>query len=373
MGYREYLQTPTEPDSRFSRFLQSPATWTIFAINTAVFLAAEITGDTTTNETLIRFGACNRHLIWAGEYWRWATSVFLHIGWIHFLWNSYVMFGWCREVERALGTPKFAAAYLLSGIGASAVSSLAHDVLSAGASGSGFAMLGVFLILSYRRIGTWDAFIQDPHVRNILVMAGLWFGIGFIGAINMDNYAHAGGLAFGLIVGWAMTGEYESTPEKALTYGVAVLIFIATLGLAARPWFGQDTAPLRFGLFEEANSAILRGEYREALRLYDEAERSGIQANEIDYNRAIAHWRLGETSEALRWMQRAYSRGRHDVLTSFNIGTLHMELKDHRGALEWLHRAEALQPDRSIYQALEECYRRLGDEAKAEEYRRKVK
>src|SRR5689334_4851216 len=46
---------------------EAPVTAGMFAICIAVFLVAQSVGDTTTNATLIQFGASGRTWVWAGE------------------------------------------------------------------------------------------------------------------------------------------------------------------------------------------------------------------------------------------------------------------------------------------------------------------
>ena len=114
------------------------------------------------------FGALGRYHVRGGEYWRLLTAVFLHVGWIHLLWNTFGMFSRCADIEQTVGSAWFVFAYLSTGIGASAVSLLSHNVLSAGASGAGFGMIAVTLSILYRRAGAWDSFIANPLVRRIL-------------------------------------------------------------------------------------------------------------------------------------------------------------------------------------------------------------
>jgi rhomboid protease GluP len=98
--------------------------------------------DVASSQALIAAGALERSQVWAGQWWRLLTAVFLHIGLIHLLANSLFGFSWCRVVERVLGHGRFLALYLVAGLGASASSLLAHDVISAGASGALFGMIG---------------------------------------------------------------------------------------------------------------------------------------------------------------------------------------------------------------------------------------
>ena len=100
------------------RLRGAPVTVGLTAINVAFFLLAESSGSTRDASTLLRFGAVESQHVWAGQYWRLASYMFLHIGWAHLLWNSYASFGWCVRVERTLGHGRFLAVYLLSGLAA---------------------------------------------------------------------------------------------------------------------------------------------------------------------------------------------------------------------------------------------------------------
>lgn len=218
--------------------LQSPASWAIAGINVLWFLFVTAHGDTKEAETLIRFGALERVRIWKHrESWRLVTACFLHIGWIHLFWNTYAMFGWCRHAEEEFGTVRFLLAYLMTGIGASAVSVMGHRTVSAGASGAGFGMIGVALMIAYRRLGSWDLFFGDAYVLYILKSMGLWFVLGIF-LIRMDNFAHAGGLLFGLMAGFAMTipdGEAERLP---VLLGV-LAVWIAIVLMSLNPRFAR--------------------------------------------------------------------------------------------------------------------------------------
>ena len=222
----------------FDSLTTSPATWVIAAVNILWFLYVTAHGDTRNPETLVRFGATERVRIWReGESWRLLTSCFLHIGWLHLLWNSYMMFGWCAHVEAELGTVPFTMAYLMTGIGAAAVSVLGHRAISAGASGSGFGMIGVTLMIAYRHIGSWNGFFADPWVFSILKSTVVWILIGIF-LIRVDNYAHVGGLIFGLLAGYGLSFEPEN-PARIPVLLIIIAVWIAVVLCSLQPRFAR--------------------------------------------------------------------------------------------------------------------------------------
>jgi len=227
-------EPPRPQVSVWQKFLASPATWIIAGLNIAVFLWVESKGSTTNGATLLKYGALERYHVWAGEYWRLVTAMFLHIGPIHLLWNVYAMPSWCAAVERSVGPWKFLLAYFVTGVGASAASLLGHHVVGAGASGAGFGMIGVTLVLVFRRLGAWKSFFADPGVKQSLIMIAIWVGLGFT-IMNMDNFAHLGGLVFGLAVGGLLTAR-NSAPKKLMALWIAfAVIFTGTVVAACYP------------------------------------------------------------------------------------------------------------------------------------------
>jgi hypothetical protein len=140
-------------------------------------------------------------------------------------------------VERALGGRRFLALYLAAGVVGSAASTLFHDVVSAGASGALFGVIGATLVLRRRALPDWRAFWADPAARHTLRNIVFWTILGLT-AVPMDNFAHAGGLAGGLAVAWAMTAPW---PRRRLMTATALALAAFTL-VAARPWWRPSPA-----------------------------------------------------------------------------------------------------------------------------------
>jgi rhomboid protease GluP len=209
---------------------EAPATAALFAVCIVVFLVAELVGSTRSTATLIQFGANNRHLVWAGEWWRLVTSMFLHIGVLHIFCNVYFGFRICTLAEKQLGSWRFLVLYLGSGIVGSAASVIGHDALSAGASGALFGVVGWMLMTLRVRAGSWRAFAQNPAIRQQLIWFGAWFVIGAF--IGLDNYAHGGGLLFGALYTWAFAAAGQPRKHRArmaVAFAVGALIVVASL------------------------------------------------------------------------------------------------------------------------------------------------
>jgi membrane associated rhomboid family serine protease len=225
-------QQPTRPSrpSLVEQVRRAPVAWLIIAINVIVFVLAERSGSTTRGDTLVRFGAVWRGLVWQGEYWRLATSMFLHIGVVHLLWNGYYGLRLSAQTEHAIGTSRFLALYVLSGIAGAAASVIGHDAVSAGASGALFGLIGWQLVVGRARTGSFRAMWGDPGVRRDLTWIGAWFVIGIFA--GFDNYAHAGGLGFGLLFSWALMAR---RPHSRTRLAVVLVSLAALVALSLSP------------------------------------------------------------------------------------------------------------------------------------------
>lgn len=238
---------PAERQPSFVEKLRAaPITFALVAINAAVFLWAETHGGTTDYATLLRFGAMEPILFWAGEYWRVVTYMFMHQGWMHILMNMYVLIGWGAPLERALGKKRYLLLYALTGLGAGCASVIGGILFglhpSVGASGALFGIIGAVLALRRRQLPSFAAFFADKAIRSTLLQIGLWTVIGGY-ALKLDNAAHFGGFAVGFVVCWLYTAR--SPRYLWLAFGAA---FAALFVIAARPTWtprGEDANDLR--------------------------------------------------------------------------------------------------------------------------------
>jgi rhomboid protease GluP len=219
----------------------APVAYGICAVNVLVFLFIESHGGTTNAANLVRWGALERSHVWAGEYFRFVTPMFIHIGWIHLLWNTYYLAGWCAPVERVLGRGRFILTYLTTGMGACAVSLLGHDAPgSAGASGAGFGIVAMTMAIRWKMLGGWSAFSSDPWVRRLGGTLAIWMVLGSV--LHFDNYAHGGGFVTGALLGLVfVAGGTTSKAGRAVLLGAYVAALALLLVAAAHRWPGETS------------------------------------------------------------------------------------------------------------------------------------
>jgi len=186
---------------------QPRVTYGLLAINVLVFLAMTLAGGSTNPIVLVFFGAKVNQLIVAGQIWRLLTSMFLHIGLMHLLFNSYALFLLGMEVERLYGSARFLVIYLLAGLWGSLASFAFSPHLSAGASGAIFGLLGTLVAFFLRHREMFGEFGRQ-RLMSLLGVAGLNLVFGFT-VPGIDNFAHLGGLISGTLLGWSLAPNYK--------------------------------------------------------------------------------------------------------------------------------------------------------------------
>ncbi len=288
------MDTQTPQPSLLDLVRRTPATYALAALNVVAFIAESRLGSTTDVAVLVRAGALERSHVWAGEWWRLGTAMFLHAGLLHIAANVGFGVPWCRMVERALGTARFLGLYLASGIAASAASLLLQDSVAVGASGALFGAIGAALALHRRALGTWRAFAAN---RGTIVLAAQLAAWAILGAVwlPIDQFAHAGGFAAGAAAAWLLTRP-PSRPRGAwIAFGAALLALCVAAGWP-RPVVTRWEAERRD---EAIESAFRRGDAAGARRFAGEAWTRGQDTPVARYFRGRFLAEDGDLASAL--------------------------------------------------------------------------
>ena len=141
------------------------------------------------------FGCSKEPIAMHGEFYRLLTSMFFHVDFSHVLLNVFSIYIFGSRCEKYIGRKKTVALYFASGVGGAILSAAQGAVLSVGASGAVFGLMGAVLILSRmkkREVGGISYF-------TILLYAIMSIGMGVMSE-GVDNFAHVGGLLVGMMV-----------------------------------------------------------------------------------------------------------------------------------------------------------------------------
>lgn len=211
----------------------------ILAVNLAVAVwvwVVSARSDATETEILLRFGALERGLVGAGQWWRLFAAGFLHAGVAHLAANMVFGIPWCRQLEQLLGHARFAGLYLASLLGASSLSLLGAAHVSVGASGALFGVIGAALAIHRRAQGSWGAFLRSAAARTVLLNLAILAAIGLV--LPIDQLAHGGGLVTGAAMGWLWT---RPPPRRAAPW-IAFALALLALACAALWLCREDRA-----------------------------------------------------------------------------------------------------------------------------------
>lgn len=172
-----------------------PVVSSLIAINLVVYLLTLIPGF---GRNLLYMGMSVNALIAQGEWWRIITSMFLHLGFTHVLFNMFSLFLFGPELEKIAGKMRFLTIYFLAGIFGIAASFLIEDptYTSVGASGAIYGMFGAFAALVYY---TRHLF---PQLKQIILPLIVVSVIMTFLMPNINITAHLGGLITGFILGF---------------------------------------------------------------------------------------------------------------------------------------------------------------------------
>lgn len=182
---------------------------------------------------LLRWGANFPLVSLSTEPWRLIASMFLHVNLLHLITNLVGLYMLGRFTEQLFGSWRFWTIYFVAGVvGAATSAKIGGGLLSVGASGAIFGLLGAALVgLHALRGQVPDSWRRQLSI-NLLIVIGLQVAIGMRFEM-IDNAAHFGGLGGGFLVALALRPRSGSQRERAALWpsGVGGVVG-AVLGLA---------------------------------------------------------------------------------------------------------------------------------------------
>ena len=199
-------------------------TYFIITICVILYLVTGFLGKDFINislSALVKYGGNIPYYTKNGEYWRLLACIFLHGGIVHIACNMYSLYVIGPQVESFYGKLKYLFIYLFSGISGSILSLAfsSSNVVSVGASGAIFGLLGAVLYFGYH----YRVYLGNVLKGQIVPIIILNLGIGFM-ISGIDNFAHIGGLIGGVFAAMAMgVPDKESVSDRA---NGSILMFI---------------------------------------------------------------------------------------------------------------------------------------------------
>ncbi len=148
------------------------------------------------------------------EPWIIITSMFLHSGFEHLLYNMFALGLFGIVLERIIGSEKFLIGYILSGIFAGLATLMMYpSSVSIGASGAIYGIIGILSVLRPRMM----IYIAVPLPMLFYAVIYVFFDVvGIITGVNPDNIAygaHVAGFIGGVIFGLRIKDQFKEEKE----------------------------------------------------------------------------------------------------------------------------------------------------------------
>jgi membrane associated rhomboid family serine protease len=227
------------------RFSTPYVTYFIIALNAMVFLfelSVQLQGPQALNSLVYQFGVVPHHFELAlagssrydiaGQSLTILTSMFLHGGWLHIIFNMWFLWIFGDNIEDHLGHFLYLVFYLLSGFAASIAHILLNinsNVPSVGASGAIAGVMGAYMVLYPKaRVLTLVPLIVFFTFWWLpaWIFLGYWFLLQFLSGTATsiaETSSQAGGVAFWAHVGGFVAGIVliKILPERRGRYRYA--------------------------------------------------------------------------------------------------------------------------------------------------------
>jgi membrane associated rhomboid family serine protease len=348
---------------------KAPVTTVLVGICVAVFLAMLLSGVSFTEPTtgqLLTWGANWGPRSLGGQPWRMLTSNYLHIGFLHILFNMWCLWDLGNLTERIFDRWTYLFTYTVCGLAGSISSLWWHPlVVGAGASGAIFGLAGALIAALYLGRLPFPKKAVGHTLKSLLVFAGYNLFFGAVGS-RIDNSAHVGGLVAGLLLG-AVLAKKLSEPEddrKRWSFGVfavaAVLLFVAFSYVKKANAY---VVPL-----EQAVTALQQNQISAAISNLERAAAERPRNGTILAMLGTAYLQEQDYAKAESTLEQAVQVDSENAGIQYDLGFARLKLGKASQAIGPLEKAAQLDPkDADVAEALAQAYLANGmpDKAKA--------
>jgi rhomboid protease GluP len=221
-GFSRYWPAPTPFDAALDARTPRPiVTATILALNVGIFVCMLFgKGSLADPDTLLGWGASVGTRTANGEWWRLATAMFVHAGFLHMMVNviGLVLVG--SITERFFGSVAFANAYLGAGLLFGVFTVLLHPLaMTTGGSASVFAIYGMFVAMLVTGITTPSPFsVPATTFLKLAPSTALFLLYSF--AAGHASMLELSGIVVGLAYGFVLSKSVVAQPASISTESV---------------------------------------------------------------------------------------------------------------------------------------------------------
>lgn len=196
-----------------------PASLTLIGFTVVVFIAQIATQGEVTNQGVL-YGPAVMH----GQWWRLATSGFLHGNAIHIAFNMYLLYVLGPQLERMFGSLRFLLIYFGAMLG-SAATVMMFDWIqpTLGASGAALGLAGAMGVILYQRG-------MKPQQSPVFGLVVLNLALPLL-VPGISFWGHFGGIFSGALMAYILIWLPLKMPETfgstSISLGIAAIAFFS--------------------------------------------------------------------------------------------------------------------------------------------------
>lgn len=320
-------------------------TFLLLAAQIMMFVLLEFRGGSENTLTLIENGAKFNPFIFDGEWWRFITPIFLHIGMLHLLMNSFALYYLGPLVEKIYGNFRFLFIYLFSGFTGVLGSFLFSSSVSAGASGAIFGCFGALLYLGkiHRQL-----FLRTMGYNIIaVIVVNLIFGLIVPG---IDNAGHIGGLAGGFLAAHIVSlPKHKKRKEQLLGLTISVILVTTLLIYGFSPRNLEKDTDYALMVAQTFNE---KKRYDEMIHVLSPFQKNEIQDSRIYFLLSYAQIKKDKIEMGKKNLEKAvkYNPDFHEA--HYNLALIYFKRGELEKAQASVEKAVKLQPENEQYRQL---------------------
>jgi rhomboid protease GluP len=188
-------------------------TYILIALNIAFYIYTSVVGGdfmNTSGQMIWQYGQVSELVLYYGQYYQLLTSMFVHANIAHIAGNMLFLLIFGLRGEEMFSLPEYLSIYFLGGLTGNLLSLLLLplNVPSVGASGAIFAMFGACTIYARRSV--------RQSIIGALIYA--FFLLFLSSGLDVNNFAHIGGLVTGLIIGYVLATRRKPETRYTVSY-----------------------------------------------------------------------------------------------------------------------------------------------------------
>jgi rhomboid protease GluP len=188
-------------------------TYILIALNIAFYVYTSVVGGDFLNTNInmiVQYGQVNSLVIYSGYYYQLFTSMFVHANIAHIAGNMLFLLIFGLRGEEMFSLPEYLSIYFLGGLTGNLLSLLLLplNVPSVGASGAIFAMFGACTIYARHAV--------RQSIIGALIYA--FFLLFLSSGLDVNNFAHIGGLVTGLLIGYVLATRRKPETRYTISY-----------------------------------------------------------------------------------------------------------------------------------------------------------